>query len=101
MLYFVKILVKLWGGKNKLNMRKNIILLFYLIVTSVFGQNYLHPNERIICSFETMKGKIVMLAKDKDDKYIVYRFGSKTKTELEYPENKENSWSKFKFSYYS
>lgn len=32
--------------------------------------------------------------------YIIYRFGTKEKIELEFPDNKIDSWSKFTYSYY-
>lgn len=75
-----------------------VLMNFYAIG---FSQSYLLPNEVCIISFKTKNNKIVMLAKDKDNKYLVYRFGSKDKIELQFPDKLENSWSKFKFSYYS
>ena len=41
-----------------------------------------------------------MLAKDKDNKYIVYRFGTTKSVELEYPEKNKDSWNKFQYTYY-
>ena len=42
-----------------------------------------------------------MLAKDKDNRYLIYRFGTKDKIEFEFPDKNESSWTKFKYSYYS
>ena len=80
---------------------KFLILLFFLITSNLtFGQKYLLPNEELIYSFETKNGKKLMLAKDKKENYIVYRFGTKTKIEFEFPDNLKESWSKFKYSFY-
>ena len=42
-----------------------------------------------------------MIAKDSSDKYLVYRYGSDSLIELEFPKDKINSWKKFKYSWYS
>ncbi len=79
-----------------------LILFVFLAISSLtFGQKYLLPNEVIIYSFETQNGKKVMLAKDKNEKYIVYRYGTKNKIEFEFPEKTKESWLKFSFSFYS
>jgi hypothetical protein len=65
-----------------------------------YSQNYLLPNEVNIYSFETTSGKKMSLSKDKNDKYIIYRFGTKTKIEFEYPEKTKESWHKFTYSFY-
>lgn len=41
----------------------------------------------------------ICLSKEQPD-YIVYRFGTKDKIELEYPKDKADSWNKFTYSYY-
>ena len=66
----------------------------------IFAQKYLLPNEKLIYSFETQNGKKLVLAKDKNDKYIIYRFGTKNKIEFEFPEKTKASWEKFKYSFY-
>lgn len=66
-----------------------------------FCQNYLLPNEEVVFSFKTKKGKRMVLAKDKNNEYIIYRFGTQKKIELEYPSVKDkSSWDKFTYSYY-
>ena len=75
-------------------------LLLTFTVTS-FSQTYLLENEICIISFKTTNNKIVMLAKDKDNRYLIYRFGTKDKIEFEFPDKNESSWTKFKYSYYS
>lgn len=62
--------------------------------------NYVLPNEIIIFSFESTKGKKMVLVKDKSGSYINYRFGSKDKVEMEFPTKTKDSWKRFKYSYY-
>ena len=55
-------------------------------------------NEDVLISFKMEKSpKTVSICIEKNDKYIVYRYGTKEKTELEFPENKANSWAKFTY----
>lgn len=82
---------------------KKFLLLALLLnsLISLAQAKYLLPNEEIVYTFSTKKGKVMMLAKDRQNKYLVYRFGSKEKIELEFPEKKnKESWKKFKYSYY-
>ena len=53
--------------------------------------------EKVIFSFKTTSSKTVSICAADDDSYIVYRFGTQNKIELEYPEDKTNSWEKFTF----
>lgn len=81
-------------------MRLFYILLF--LTQALFAQTeYVKSNEELVFSFKTNKGKKVVLAKEKDDKYLVYRFGTKDKIEMEFPGDRQNGWSKFKYSYYN
>jgi hypothetical protein len=64
------------------------------------GNALLKPGEVTLYSFTTSKGKQVLLAKEKADKYIVYRFGSAGNVELEFPADKSDSWQAFQYSYY-
>ena len=54
-------------------------------------------NEEIVFSFLLAKNKkVVSLCKDKQGKYLVYRFGTKDKIELEYPQKLDTtSWKAF------
>lgn len=83
-------------------MNTKYLFTFFLInlSISVFGQTYLLPNEILIFSFKSDKGKIVAFAKDKNNKYIIYRFGTKDNIEFEFPEKSVKSWKKFKYSHY-
>jgi hypothetical protein len=77
--------------------------LIVVVFQSIFinAQNFILENEELIFSFNTKNGKKLVLAKDKENEYIVYRFGTKDKIELEYPEKNKESWSKFTYGYYS
>ncbi|WP_294672574.1 hypothetical protein [uncultured Fluviicola sp.] len=59
------------------------------------------PNEVVVLSFKTKKKKQVFLCRDKDNRYLVYRFGSKSKVELQFPGKlDETSFQKFEYSSY-
>lgn len=87
-----------------MNPKRHTILftLFLLFSCSLlFAQNYILSNEVLVYSFETQKGKKLVLAKDKNNQYLIYRFGTATTIELEYPDTTKESWSKFTYSFYS
>lgn len=75
-------------------------MFFILSSGFCFGQEYLLENEEVIFSFETSNGKKMVLAKDKENEYIIYRFGTDKKIALEYPEKNKQSWDKFRYFYY-
>ncbi len=78
-----------------------LFILFAVFISSTcYGQYFLKPNEQIILSFQVKGGKQVFLVKDRNDKYISYRFGSRDKVELEYPGTEKHSWERFTYSYY-
>jgi len=65
----------------------------------IYNEKYQLDNENLIFTFQTKKGKIVTICRDKNDEYIVYRFGTSEKVEMEYPENKDkSSFEKFEYS---
>jgi hypothetical protein len=70
-------------------------LIVFLI--DIKAQPNLLPTETLLYSFSTKSGKIMMLAKDKNDAYIVYRFGTKDKVELEVLDKTKKQ---FKYSFY-
>lgn len=81
-------------------MTKYLILLSFLIPMTIWSQ-YLLPNEEVIYSFETKNGKKMSLVKDKQNQYIQYRFGTKSKIEMEFPaERTKESWKKFHYNSY-
>jgi hypothetical protein len=71
-------------------------------VTESVDQYLCTENEDILISFpiaDSNKIASVCISKNQQG-YIVYRFGTKDKIELEYPEQNEDSWKKFTYSYY-
>lgn len=80
---------------------KKLLIILYLLIPLTFWAQYLLPNEEIIYSFETKNGKKMSLVKDKTNKYIQYRFGTKTKVEMEFPkERTKESWKQFHYNSY-
>ena len=61
------------------------------------------PGEEVVFGFSLRKSnKIVLICNQKDDKYLVYRFGTKDKVELQYPGVlNTTSWKAFRYSGYS
>lgn len=62
------------------------------------------PNEYVVFSFNTKANKTASLCVSKKvtttSGYLVYRFGTKAKTELTFPTDTLNSFSQFRFAYY-
>jgi len=76
----------------------SITCLFFTI--SCKAQQYLNPNEELIFSFKTLKGKKVVIAMDKNEGYLVYRYGNSSHVEFEFPKNNDGSWKQFTYSYW-
>ena len=75
----------------------NFKILFFVPILG-FSQ-YVQPNEELIFSFETTKGKKMAIVKDKNNAYIQYRYGKKDKIELVFPPTKnEESWELFNYN---
>jgi hypothetical protein len=90
---------------NYMGLKRISYTLVFLMIAFFpsYSQNkpeYLLPNEELIFSFDTQTGKKMFLAKDTINKYIVYRFGSKVKIELEFPDRSKESWKEFTYDYY-
>ena len=83
-----------------INFRNLMFFLLVMQITVVSGQNLTLKNEEVIFSFSTQNGKMVTLNKDKNDGYLIYRFGTRDKIEFEFPDKTKNSWTKFKYSFY-
>lgn len=63
-------------------------LLFFSLAAK--AQIFLLKNESEIFSFDTQSGKHAVLAKDKGNAYIVYRYGAKDSVEFEFPEKNKD-----------
>ncbi|MEQ3662166.1 MAG: hypothetical protein ABNG96_05690, partial [Flavobacterium sp.] len=70
---------------------------FTLVTTT---NNYVKPNEVELFSFRTFEGKKLSICKDTLDTYLIYRYGTEEKVELEFPKDKSKSWDHFMYNYY-
>ena len=59
------------------------------------------PGEKLVFSFRIENGKTLSVCTSENPSYIVYRFGARDNIELEFPEDKENSWDKFAYYVYA
>ena len=75
------------------------LLIFGLVIINgfAFAQN---PNEKIIYSFKTKKGKLMRLSLDTVSNTLTYRYGTKNKTELEKTDNLNDDKVVFAYSFY-
>ena len=67
-----------------------------------YDEDLCADGEYVLLSFKSedfLKSVSVCVSETNDD-YIVYRFGNKDKIELEFPEDRTDSWNKFNYSYY-
>jgi len=81
---------------------KIVLVLCFVVCVCVraHAQQYLKSNEKPVMSFSTASGKLMMLAIDTANKYLVYRFGSSRHIEMEYPATLDNSFNKFRLFHY-
>jgi len=84
--------------------KSTALLLGIFFVVTAFAQidNQLcKTNEEIIFACQLKNLKWVSVCKEKDRNYIVYRFGTKAKVEMQYPTLLDStSWQKFTFQGY-
>lgn len=65
------------------------------------GNVFVLANERVVMEFRTKNNKRLAVCRDKDNKYLVYRFGTTKSVELQFPEIlDETSFKKFEYSSY-
>ena len=76
------------------------ILICLLFPCRMIAQKYVLPNETVIFSFTTQNGKKATLNREKNNRYIIYRFGTQNKIEFEYPDTTKSSWTKLTYSFY-
>ena len=58
------------------------------------------PNEKVVFSFQTKKGKTMNIVIDNEQRYMAYRYGTEDHIELQFPSVLENTFSQFTYSYY-
>lgn len=71
-------------------------------IENEYNESLCKKSEKILFSFKTKKSSKILsiCVSEEQPNYIIYRFGTKEKIELEFPDNKIDSWSKFTYSYY-
>lgn len=76
------------------------VLILALGTSSAFAQTLCLQSESVVFSFQESKSKkLAAICKGKDSAYLVYRFGTTEKVELQFPNLlNENSWRKFEYS---
>ncbi len=84
------------------------VVLYSILFLSIFQFDkstkisYQLKNEKLVYHLKMKNGKQLSVCIDKDEKYIVYRYGSRNKIELEYPKEKDlSSFQKFEYSGWS
>jgi hypothetical protein len=90
---------------------KTIILFLVFLLSAIigYGQKIKYfgllkrPDERVIFSFRLKNSnKTAMLCRQKNNRYLVYRFGTEGKIELQYPAIlTATSWKEFKYDGYT
>ncbi len=79
---------------------KYILVILIISITSVNAQ-LVQTGETKIFGFKTKSGKYAVICKGENESYLVYRFGTDKKIELEYPSAKNSdSWQLFTYTYY-
>jgi len=85
-------------------MKKMIISSFITIIFSleIFPEpayiTLCKADEINILTFMTAENKTMSICAGKD--FIIYRYGKKNSMEMEFPGDKRNSWSQFRYSFY-
>ncbi|MBN9299496.1 MAG: hypothetical protein J0I41_21020 [Filimonas sp.] len=76
-----------------------LLVLNSSFITDNLSDRLCKDNEEIVFSFKLTKNKkVVSICKDKKERYIVYRFGTKDSVELIYPKSADqSSWKNFKY----
>ena len=78
-----------------------LCIFFGITAFAQFDNQLCKPNEEIIFACQLKNLKWVSVCKEKNEQYIVYRFGTKSKIELQYPKLLDStSWQQFTFQGY-
>ncbi len=88
------------GNIHRMLVQNVAVCMILLATFRLQAQQYVRSNERAITSFYTKQHKRAVIAVDTADKYIVYRYGTSKKIELEYPGRDTASWRKMQFYWY-
>jgi hypothetical protein len=85
---------------------KKITIIFFVLFFKIdahaqFDSSLCKANEEIVFAFQLEDQQWVSVCKEKNGKYLVYRFGNKNKIELQIPAVLDsNSWKRFIFNGY-
>jgi hypothetical protein len=88
-------------------LKKTVFLYFFFLAITAgtaaqFSSQLCKANETVAFAFQLKNQKWVSVCRDKNDAYLVYRFGTKNKIELSYPAVLDStSWQQFTYKYYS
>lgn len=79
-----------------------VVLLFFLAFKTFAqkAQKITMKHEETIFSFVTSENKTVVIAYEKQQNYVVFRYGTNEKIEVEVRESKTNAEKKFKYSFF-
>lgn len=82
-------------------MRLYKLVLYFIFTSSIcYAQQLKKSNEEVIFSFTTLDNKTVTVAYEKQQNYVVVRYGTKEKLEFEVIESKTTGEKKLKYSFY-
>ena len=80
-----------------------LVLLSALALAQVRAQEpltYLMEGEELVLQFTTIIGKTCLIAKAEDGDYLVFRYGTDTDLEFQFPTNSRPHWPQFRFSFF-
>lgn len=71
------------------------------VASSQINENLCRDNEEVVYSFRTLEEqKVVSLCINDKEDYIIFRYGTEEKIEIEYPDILDDSWNNFAYCYY-
>jgi len=76
------------------------LFISFIVSENLFSQQLLLPHEETVFSFTLKNGKRMMLAKEKKNGYLVYRFGKDNNIDFEFPDRDSLSFKKFCYNFY-
>lgn len=77
-----------------------LIFSLQLFVFNISTADYITNAEHLILFFKTNDGKYVSLCTEKNNAYLIFRYGTKHNIDLEFPAKEPMSWQQFNYSYY-
>jgi hypothetical protein len=70
-------------------------------ITPEVNENLCKNDEEVVYSFRTSEEqKVVTLCINNEKDYIIFRYGTQDKIEIEYPDISDDSWNNFAYCYY-